>query len=136
MLKHPKNISVMTNENEVIVIEDDEVTQMLIQRIMEREFGYSTVTFRNGLEGLEYALGHKSRLILLDLMLPGMNGYEILKKIRNDKEYKHTKVLIMSAKSSSEDIERGFDLEADEYITKPFQKKEFVVRVKKLLKAS
>ena len=65
-----------------------------------------------------------------------MNGYEILKKIRNDKEYKHTKVLIMSAKSSSEDIERGFDLEADEYITKPFQKKEFVVRVKKLLKAS
>ena len=71
MLKHPKNISVMTNENEVIVIEDDEVTQMLIQRIMEREFGYSTVTFRNGLEGLEYALGHKSRLILLDLMLPG-----------------------------------------------------------------
>lgn len=123
-------------ENEVLVIEDDEITQMLIQRIMEREFDYKIVSFKNGLEGLEYAKQHKSKLIILDLMLPGMNGYEILKELRETQKHDQTKIIIMSAKSRSEDIERGFELTADEYITKPFQKKEFVVRVRKLLKAS
>lgn len=123
------------SENEVLVIEDDEITQMLIQRIMEREFDYKIVSFHNGLEGLEYARENKSRLIILDLMLPGMNGYEILKELRESKIHDHTKIIIMSAKSRSEDIERGFELTADEYITKPFQKKEFVVRVRKLLRA-
>lgn len=123
-------------ENEVLVIEDDDITQMLIQRIMEREFDYKIVSFKNGLEGLEYAKHNKTKLIILDLMLPGMNGYEILKELRNSKVHDRTKVIIMSAKSRSEDIERGFELTADEYITKPFQKKEFVVRVRKLLKAS
>lgn len=123
-------------ENEVLIIEDDDITQMLIQRIMEREFDYKIVSFKNGLEGLEYAKQNKSKLIILDLMLPGMNGYEILKELRNSNVHDYTKVIIMSAKSRSEDIERGFELTADEYITKPFQKKEFVVRVRKLLKAS
>lgn len=123
-------------ENEVLVIEDDDITQMLIQRIMEREFNYKIVSFKNGLEGLEYAKQHKTRLIILDLMLPGMNGYEILKELRETQIHGYTKIIIMSAKSRSEDIERGFELTADEYITKPFQKKEFVVRVRKLLKAS
>ncbi len=123
-------------ENEVLVIEDDNITQMLIQRIMEREFDYKIVSFKNGLEGLEYAKQHKTRLIILDLMLPGMNGYEILKELRETQIHGYTKIIIMSAKSRSEDIERGFELTADEYITKPFQKKEFVVRVRKLLKAS
>lgn len=123
-------------ENEVLVIEDDNITQMLIQRIMEREFDYKIVSFKNGLEGLEYAKQHKTRLIILDLMLPGMNGYEILKELRETQIHGYTKIIIMSAKSRSEDIERGFELTADEYITKPFQKKEFVVRVRKLLKVS
>lgn len=108
---------------------------MLIKRIMEREFNYTIVSFNNGLEGLDYAKTNKTRLIILDLMLPGINGYEILKKLRKENIHDHTKVIIMSAKSRSEDIERGFELTADEYITKPFQKKEFVVRVQKLLKA-
>lgn len=103
---------------------------------MEREFDYKIVSFKNGLEGLEYAKQHKTRLIILDLMLPGMNGYEILKELRETQIHGYTKIIIMSAKSRSEDIERGFELTADEYITKPFQKKEFVVRVRKLLKAS
>lgn len=123
-------------DKEILLIEDDEITQMLIQRIMEREFKCKIVTFKNGLEGLEYAKHNKSKLIILDLMLPGMNGYEILKELRNDKLHDNTKIIIMSAKSRSEDIERGFELTADEYITKPFQKKELIVRIRKLLKAS
>ncbi|REL37950.1 response regulator [Rhodohalobacter sp. SW132] len=124
------------DQHKVVIIEDDKVTQMLIERIMQREFKCDTITFKNGLEGLEYAKKHKSNLILLDIMLPGMNGYEILKELRSDELHKETKIIMMSAKSSSEDIERSFEMKADEYITKPFQKREFIVRVKKLLKAS
>lgn len=117
----------------VLVVDDDELTRKLIQRLLEREFDVQVTMLSNGLEGLEYAQKHKPDLIILDLMLPGMNGFEILKKLRNDDLLRDTNVILVSAKSRSEDIERGFDLTADEYITKPFQPKEFVVRVRRLI---
>ncbi|WP_340102958.1 response regulator transcription factor [Rhodohalobacter sp. 8-1] len=125
----------MSNNNAVI-IDDDELTCMLIQRILEREFKFNIVSFKNGLEGLEYVQKNEPKLVVLDLMLPGKNGFEILKDLRQSEKHKHTKIILISAKSNSSDIERGFDLEADEYVTKPFQQKEFVVRVKKLMRAS
>lgn len=121
--------------SDVLIIEDDELTRMLIQRIMEREFHFNITTYSNGLEGLKCAQTNRHKLIILDLMLPGMNGYDILKELRNGGLDEGTKVIVMSGKSRSEDIERGFELDADEYITKPFQQQEFVVRVRKLLKA-
>jgi len=66
-------------------------------------------------------------------MLPGLNGFEVLKTLRKDDKLDKTKVVLVSAKSRSEDIERGFDLEADDYITKPFEPKEFIARIRKLL---
>lgn len=117
----------------VLVVDDDELTRKLIQRLLEREFDVQVTMLSNGLESLEYAQDHKPDLIILDLMLPGMNGFEILKKLRKDDLLRDTKVILVSAKSRSEDIERGFDLTANEYITKPFQPKEFVVRVRRLL---
>jgi two-component system phosphate regulon response regulator PhoB len=120
----------------VVVIEDDEITGILIKRIFEREFKFNFVLFRNGLEGLEYIQNNSPSLIILDIMLPGKNGFEILKELRESEAHKNTKIILLSAKSNSSDIERGFDLSADEYITKPFQQQEFVVRVRKLMRAS
>lgn len=124
------------SENNVVVIDDDELTRMLIQRILEREFKYNIISFRNGLEGQEYLDGNNPDLVVLDLMLPGKNGFDILKDMRESENHKDTKVILVSAKSNSADIERGFELSADEYVTKPFQQQEFVVRVKKLMRAS
>lgn len=123
----------MENLGGVLVVEDDELTRKLIQRILQREFNVDVTTLANGIEGLEYMQDHHPQLIILDLMLPGMNGFEVLKKLREDEMLQDSKVILVSAKSRSEDIERGFDLTADEYITKPFQPKEFVARVRKLL---
>lgn len=125
----------MTKIN-VVVIDDDELTRLLLQRILEREFKYSIISFRNGLEGLKYLEENDADLVVLDLMLPGKNGFDILKSLRKEKRHKDTKIILVSAKSNSLDIERGFDLSADEYVTKPFQQQELVVRVKKLMKAS
>lgn len=124
------------SKNDVVVIDDDELTRVLIQRILEREFKFNIVSFRNGLEGLEYIQNNEPKLVVLDLMLPGKNGFEILKDLRQSETHEHTKIILVSAKSESFDIERGFDLAADEYITKPFQQQEFIVRVRKLLRAS
>lgn len=116
-----------------LIVEDDELTRRLIQRLLEREFEMKVKTLANGLEGLEYMQDHHPPLLILDLMLPGMNGFEVLKELREDEMLEDSKVILVSAKSRSEDIERGFDLTADEYITKPFQPKEFIARVRKLL---
>lgn len=124
--------SSVTNE-EILVIEDDQLTRKLIQRLLQKEFKKNITTLANGLEGLEYAQANHPKMIILDLMLPGMNGYEVLKKLRDNQSLDKTKVILISAKSRSDDIERGFDLTADEYITKPFQPGEFLVRVRKLL---
>jgi two-component system alkaline phosphatase synthesis response regulator PhoP len=120
--------------NEILVIDDDELTRKLVKRLLDKEFSLDIATFSNGIEGLEYAKKQTPRLIILDLMLPGMNGFEILKEIRETPTLKDTKVVLISAKSRSEDIETGFDLSADEYITKPFKPQEFTARLKKLLK--
>lgn len=120
----------------VVLIDDDELTRLLLQRILEREFKYSIISFRNGLEGLKYLEENDADLVVLDLMLPGKNGFDILKALRREKRHKDTKIILVSAKSNSLDIERGFELSADEYVTKPFQQQELVVRVKKLMKAS
>jgi len=125
----------MTKIN-VVVIDDDELTRLLLQRILEREFKYSIISFRNGLEGLRYLEENDADLVVLDLMLPGKNGFDILKALRREERHKDTKIILVSAKSNSLDIERGFELSADEYVTKPFQQQELVVRVKKLMKAS
>jgi DNA-binding response OmpR family regulator len=124
------------NKRTVVVIEDDEMTRMVMQRILEREFKFNIVLFSNGLEGLEYLQKNSPSLVILDLMLPGKNGFEILKALRQNKAHDNSKIILVSAKSNSGDIERGFDLSADEYITQPFQQQEFVVRVRKLMRAS
>lgn len=121
-------------KDEILIVEDDEITRKLMIRLLKNELDTKTVSLANGIEGLEYAKKHVPRLIILDLMLPGMNGFDILKEIKRDPVFEHIKVVVVSAKSRSEDIERGFELTADEYITKPFQPKEFIARIRSLLK--
>ncbi|WP_441000889.1 response regulator [Fodinibius sp. SL11] len=122
-----------TAKKEILIVDDDELSRKLLNRLVSKEFDFEVVSKSNGIEALEYAQKHVPQLIILDLMLPGMNGFEILKEIRKDQRFEQTKVVLVSAKSRSEDIERGFDLTADEYITKPFQPKEFAARIRKLL---
>ncbi|WP_176466219.1 response regulator transcription factor [Aliifodinibius salipaludis] len=120
-------------KKQILIVDDDDLSRKLISRLVSKEFDYEITSKANGIEALEYARKHIPQLIILDLMLPGMDGFEILKKVREDQKFNQTKVVLVSAKSRSEDIEHGFDLTADEYITKPFQPKEFTARIRKLL---
>lgn len=97
-----------------------------------REGGFAVDTTGDGREGLWYAMGNEYDVIILDLMLPGMNGLEILKKIRAKGQKSH--VLILTAKDTVQDRVTGLDLGADDYLVKPFAFEELLARVRALLR--
>ncbi|AKP66802.1 response regulator transcription factor [Companilactobacillus ginsenosidimutans] len=122
----------MDNNIKILVVEDDVDLAKNIESFLS---DFANVDVENdGLSGKFDAVEGVYDLIILDLMLPGMNGYDILKNIRNEKIT--TPVLILTAKAELDDKLRGFDLGADDYLTKPFHREELQVRVKALLKRS
>lgn len=112
--------------SKILIIEDEESIAELEKDYLEIS-GYEVETEANGTKGLEMALANDYDMFILDLMLPGIDGFEICKKIR---EKKNTPILMVSAKKDDIDKIRGLGLGADDYITKPFSPSELVARVK------
>lgn len=116
----------------IFVVEDNEILTGLLEMKLKNMVDHIE-SFTNGTEGYNAIKEQHPDLVILDVMLPGMEGFEILKKIKTDEDLKDIKVLMLTSKYSDRDVERGFDLEADEYMNKPFKIKELVLRVKRLL---
>ncbi|UOD35383.1 response regulator transcription factor [Deferribacteraceae bacterium V6Fe1] len=115
----------------LLVIEDERQLNKQIANILEDEH-YSVDTCFDGANGLERILSLQYDLIILDIMLPGMNGYEILKNIRDNKIL--TPVLMISAKGEIDDRVKGLNSGADDYLSKPFSMAELIARVKAILR--
>lgn len=113
--------------NRVLLIEDD-LNILDLLTIHLNDLGCETVAETNGVEGLNVATGSAFDLIILDLMLPGMNGMEICRRIRQTD--RHTPILMLTAKSEEIDKVLGLETGADDYLTKPFSIREFIARVK------
>jgi two-component system OmpR family response regulator len=110
----------------ILIIEDDKIISDLLKKGFE-ENHFIIETAIDGEEGLKLALNSKYDLIILDLMLPKMDGETVLKSIRNNKNY--TPILILSAKETVEDIVKGLQNGADDYLVKPFSFNELLARV-------
>ncbi len=117
----------------LLIIEDYKPLQKSLTKGLS-EAGFAVDTTGDGKEGLWYAMGNEYDVIILDLMLPGMDGLEILKKIRTQGRKSH--VLILTAKDTVQDRVTGLDLGADDYLVKPFAFKELLARVHALLRRS
>ncbi|WP_062325789.1 response regulator transcription factor [Holzapfeliella floricola] len=115
----------------LLIVEDEKNLAHNIERIVD-DVAQTTVVY-DGAEGLFEAESGIYDLIILDLMLPEMNGYEVLAKLRQTRQ---TPVLILTAKDGLEDKVEGFQKGADDYLTKPFHREELLMRVKALLKRS
>ncbi|MCK4291691.1 MAG: response regulator transcription factor [Planctomycetes bacterium] len=115
----------------LLVIEDYRPLQQSLTKGL-REAGFAVDTTRDGAEGLWYATGSEYDVIILDLMLPGIDGLEILRKLRAKGLKSH--VLILTAKDTLEDRVTGLDLGADDYLVKPFAFQELLARVRALLR--
>jgi len=118
------------DSKKVLVIEDSPTDAAIIRNLLERS-GIGVEVAGTGEEGLKKAESIRPHLIVLDLMLPGMNGYEVCKKIRQNKALKDTLVVILSVKQDAEDINNAFKAGADDYVIKP-PVPEFLVRKVKL----
>ena len=112
--------------SKLLIIEDEEAIAELEKDYLELS-GFSVEMENNGDDGLKRALEEKFDLLILDLMLPGVDGFEICKRVR---KVKNTPILMVSAKKEDIDKIRGLGLGADDYITKPFSPSELVARVK------
>jgi two-component system alkaline phosphatase synthesis response regulator PhoP len=117
----------------ILVVEDEETIVTLIKFNLEKA-GYKVVTAFDGLEALRLIEQERPDLILLDLMLPGMDGMEVLKQVRQDKN--NTPVMMLTARGEELDKILGLELGADDYLTKPFSPREVVARVKAILRRS
>ena len=111
----------------ILIIEDDPSILLGLQKNLEFE-GYQVLIAKDGEEGLAMAFDNSPDLILLDVMLPHVNGFEICRSVR--KHEPTVPILIISAKDQEIDKIMGLDLGADDYITKPFSLKELIARVK------
>jgi two-component system OmpR family response regulator len=120
------------NGKHILVVEDEQHLAAGIKFNLEAE-GYRVTTFGDGPSALRYMTEHRNEvdLVVLDLMLPGMSGYAVCEALRAADEM--MPILILSARTLAEDRTRGFDVGADQYLTKPFDLDEFLSRIKNLL---
>jgi DNA-binding response OmpR family regulator len=115
----------------ILIIEDDISILRGLKDNLQYE-GYSVITEINGEKGLELALKENIDLILLDIMLPGMNGYEICRKLKKEKQ--ELPIIMITARGTEVDKVSGLDIGADDYITKPFSIPELLARVRAIFR--
>lgn len=121
----------MSLEAPILVVDDDPKIISLICLYLERE-GFSTCSTTDGLQALELAQRHSPAMVLLDVMLPGLSGFEVCKRLRARSDLP---ILLLTAKVEEEDRIAGLSLGADDYVTKPFSPREVVARVKEIGRA-
>ena len=118
----------------IAVIEDDPGIRTVI-RLALKGGGLGTVCeAERGDDGLELVVRERPSLVLLDLMLPGMDGLEVCREIRRTPSVATTPIVMLTAKSTEEDVVRGLEIGADDYITKPFSKQVLIARIKAALR--
>lgn len=120
----------MANKQKILIVDDDEHISELISLYLTKEC-YETKMVHDGITAVETFNSFKPNLVLLDLMLPGMDGYQVCREIRKDSS---TPIIMLSAKGEIFDKVLGLELGADDYIIKPFDSKELVARVKAVLR--
>ena len=119
----------------ILIIEDDADISESLKYNFERE-GLPAITAPSGEAGLSAALNEREspRLIILDLMLPGMSGIELCRRLRREPATRRTPIIMLTAKTSETDRVTGLDLGADDYITKPFSVRELLARVRAVMR--
>lgn len=117
----------------ILVVEDDKHTRKLLETILKRE-GYSVFKAEDGLKALEVLEDHHIDLIILDIMMPNMDGYEFAKELRDSGCI--IPILMATAKHLPEDKKKGFIVGTDDYMTKPIDIEEMLLRIKALLRRS
>ena len=117
---------------EILIVDDEPNVVVPIQFLME-QLGCRVMIAERGEDALDLIYQYKPDLVLLDIMLPGIDGYEVCEIVRLNPNYRNVKIIFLTAKGREEEIAKGLALGADAYITKPFSNAALVAKVKELL---
>ena len=117
---------------EILIVDDEPDVVVPIQFLMEQQ-GYLVMVAERGEDALDLIYQYKPDLVILDILLPGIDGYEVCEIIRLDPSFRDVKIIFLTARDREVDIAKGLSLGADAYITKPFLNTELVAKVRELL---
>ncbi len=117
----------------ILIVEDEEDILELVNHNLTRE-GYRVLGSGSGEEGLKMASSHLPHLIVLDILLPDLDGREICRILKNDTKTRHIPILMLTAKGEESDIVTGLELGADDYMTKPFSPRVLIARIRSILR--
>ena len=117
---------------EILIVDDEPNVVVPIQFLMEQQ-GYRAMIAERGEDALDLIYHYRPDLVLLDITLPGIDGYEVCEIIRLDPNFRDVKIIFLTAKGREMEIAKGMALGADSYITKPFSNAELLAKVKELL---
>jgi len=117
----------MQEKNKILAVDDNSVNLAVMKELLEDQYDLKTVS--TGSDAIEMAHEFRPDLILLDIMLPDIDGYEVCKKIRNSSLLRYTKIIMVSAKAMISEQRKGYQVGADDYLTKPFDGEELLEKV-------
>lgn len=109
----------MSVKSKILIVEDNEVNLDIFQEIFEDDYELKLAT--DGMQALEVIENFMPKLVLLDVMMPNMDGYEVCEKIRGNEKLKDIAIIMVSARAMESERKKGLDVGADDYITKPFE---------------
>ena len=121
------------DQRTILVVEDDDIVAQTIEHCLRRE-NYRVILAQTGIEGLQLTRRHLPNLVVLDIIMPGMDGLTVCREMRQDPTIAEIPVLMLTAKIRDEDKIKGFQAGADDYLSKPFNVDEFTLRVRAILR--
>ena len=116
-----------------ILIADDEPNIVISLEFLLKREGYEVVVAYNGVEALAGVRAERPDMVILDVMMPQRNGFEVCQDLRQDPEFKGLRIMMLTAKGRETEVSKGLALGADVYMTKPFSTKELLARIKALI---
>jgi DNA-binding response OmpR family regulator len=116
-----------------VLIVDDEVNIVISLEFLLKQAGYELAIARDGEDALAQVAAFQPDLVLLDIMLPRMSGFEVCQRIRENSAWQHIKVIMLTAKGREVEMTKGLHLGADAYVIKPFSTKELIAQIRELL---
>jgi two-component system alkaline phosphatase synthesis response regulator PhoP len=117
----------------ICIVEDEEDIREILEIQLKRE-GYTAITADTGEKGLRLIREHVPQLVLLDVMLPGMDGFDVCRALRSEKSTREIPVIMLTARGEEADVVTGLEIGADDYITKPFSPRVVISRIKSVLR--
>ena len=117
----------------VLLVDDSTTTLMMEEMILKQGTTYECVTAKDGLDAIACALEHGPDLVLMDVVMPRMNGFEACKRMRTNLALRHTPIILVTTRSEEEYVEAGFQCGCNDYITKPINSRELVTLLQNYL---